>query len=373
MIASIPKSLSNALLITCLAFLAGCATGPAHYAASDSTRASFQALQTTDPGVQAARFGAYAKAAGRSFVGTLPDGQLAACAYRWEIPGVVIEEHCRWPYNYLMAFQYNPESRKLDVYNLHANRAHIRELTVLPDGSVEWPTALLGLEPVSRVTLDENGALDRVFPGSGERIALRDVPRAEYESVLADARARKQFEEESRSRARIEFMQSITSGLRGVSAQLRAENEAKRLRDEQMRSAMIRAKAAEMHGTSKRNAEQQSAAKVESQRRRESDATAQRQAARSDGDTRSVGTITVVDDTEAQRKLERQVADLNRKAAADSAAQQKRLAERDAREKASVAEFEKVRAKARAEREAAWANCAARGVPKANCSGASRQ
>lgn len=343
MIASIPKPLPSALLITCLAFLAGCATGPAHYAASDSTRASFQALQTTDPEVQAARFGAYAKAAGRSFVGTLPDGQLAACAYRWEIPGVVIEEHCRWPYNYLMAFQYNPENRKLDVYNLHANRAHIRELTVLPDGSVEWPTALLGLEPVSRVTLDENGALDRVFPGSGERIALRDVPRDQYESVLADARARKQFEEASKSRARLEFMQSITSGLRGVSAQLRAENEAKRLRDEQMRAAMIKAKAAEM------------------------------QATRSDGDERSVGSITVTDDTEARRKLERQVAELERQAAADSAAQQQRLAERQAREKAAVAEFEKVRAKATAEDQARIARCAARGVPKANCSGASRQ
>lgn len=343
MIASIPKPLPSALLITCLAFLAGCATGPAHYAASDSTRASFQALQTTDPEVQAARFGAYAKAAGRSFVGTVPDGQLAACAYRWEIPGVVIEEHCRWPYNYLMAFQYNPENRKLDVYNLHANRAHIRELTVLPDGSVEWPTALLGLKPVSRVTLDENGALDRVFPGSGERIALRDVPRDQYESVLADARARKQFEEASKSRARLEFMQSITSGLRGVSAQLRAENEAKRLRDEQMRAAMIKAKAAEM------------------------------QATRSDGDERSVGSITVTDDTEARRKLERQVAELERQAAADSAAQQQRLAERQAREKAAVAEFEKVRAKATAEDQARIARCAARGVPKANCSGASRQ
>lgn len=343
MIASIPKPLPSALLITCLAFLAGCATGPAHYAASDSTRASFQALQTTDPEVQAARFGAYAKAAGRSFVGTVPDGQLAACAYRWEIPGVVIEEHCRWPYNYLMAFQYNPENRKLDVYNLHANRAHIRELTVLPDGSVEWPTALLGLEPVSRVTLDENGALDRVFPGSGERIALRDVPRDQYESVLADARARKQFEEASKSRARLEFMQSITAGLRGVSAQLRAENEAKRLRDEQMRAAMIKAKAAEM------------------------------QATRSDGDERSVGSITVTDDTEARRKLERQVAELERQAAADSAAQQQRLAERQAREKAAVAEFEKVRAKATAEDQARIARCAARGVPKANCSGASRQ
>jgi len=343
MIASIPKPLPSALLITCLAFLAGCATGPAHYAASDSTRASFQALQTTDPEVQAARFGAYAKAAGRSFVGTLPDGQLAACAYRWEIPGVVIEEHCRWPYNYLMAFQYNPENRKLDVYNLHANRAHIRELTVHPDGSVEWPTALLGLEPVSRVTLDENGALDRVFPGSGERIALRDVPRDQYESVLADARARKQFEEASKSRARLEFMQSITAGLRGVSAQLRAENEAKRLRDEQMRAAMIKAKAAEM------------------------------QATRSDGDERSVGSITVTDDTEARRKLERQVAELERQAAADSAAQQQRLAERQAREKAAVAEFEKVRAKATAEDQARIARCAARGVPKANCSGASRQ
>lgn len=373
MIASIPKSLSNALLITCLAFLAGCATGPAHYAASDSTRASFQALQTTDPGVQAARFGAYAGAAGKSFIGTLPDGQLAACAYRWEIPGVVIEEHCRWPYNYLVALQYNPENRKLDVYNLHANRAHIRELTVLPDGSVEWPTALLGLEPVSRVTLDENGALDRVFPGSGERIALRNVPRDEYESVLADARARRQFEEESKSRARIEFMQSITSGLRGVSAQLRAENEAKRLRDEQMRAAMIKAKAAEMQATNKRSADQQRAATVESQRRRESDATAQQQAARSDGDTRSVGTITVVDDTEAQRKLERQVAELERQTAADSAAQKKRLAERQAREDAAVAEFEKVRAKATAEDQARIARCAARGVPKANCSGASRQ
>lgn len=343
MIASIPRSLSSALLITCLAFLAGCATGPAHYAASDSTRASFQALQTNDPEVQAERFGAYAGAAGRSFIGTLPDGQLAACAYRWEIPGVVIEEHCRWPYNYLMAFQYNPENRKLDVYNLHANRAHIRELTVHPDGSVEWPTALLGLEPVSRVTLDENGALDRVFPGSGERIALRDVPRDQYESVLADARARKQFEEASKSRARLEFMQSITSGLRGVSAQLRAENEAKRLRDEQMRAAMIKAKAAEM------------------------------QAARSDGDERSVGSITVTDDTEAQRKLERQVAELERQTAADSAAQKKRLAERQAREDAAVAEFEKVRAKATAEDQARIARCAARGVPKANCSGASRQ
>lgn len=343
MIASIPRSLSSALLVNCLAFLAGCATGPAHYAASDSTRASFQSLQTTDPEVQAARFGAYAKAAGRSFVGTLPDGQLAACAYRWEIPGVVIEEHCRWPYNYLVAFQYNPENRKLDVYNLHADRRHIRELTVLPDGSVEWPTALLGLEPVSRVTLDENGALDRVFPGSGERIALRDVPRDEYESVLADARARRQFEEESKSRARIEFMQSITSGLRGVSAQLRAENEAKRLRDEQMRAAMIKAKAAEM------------------------------QATRSDGDKRSVGSITVTDDTEAQRKLEQQVAELERQAAADSAAQKKRLAERQAREEAAVAEFEKVRAKAAAENQARQARCAARGAPKANCSGASRQ
>lgn len=370
---AIPKRLPCLLIAAGLILLAGCATGPAHYAASDSTRASFQALQTTDPEVQAARFGVYAKAAGKSFIGTLPDGQLAACAYRWEIPGVVVEEHCRWPYDYLVAFQYNPENRKLDVYNLHANRAHIRELTVLPDGSVEWPTALLGLEPVSRVTLDENGALDRVYPGSGKRIALRDVPRDEYESVLADARARKRFEEASRSRARIEFLQSVTSGLRGVSAQLRAENEAKRLRDEQMRAAMIRAKAAEMQATNKRSADQQRAAKVETQRRRESEATAQQPTARSDGDKRAVGTITVTDDTEAQRKLKQRVAELERQAAADSAAQKQRLAARQAKEQASVAEFQKVRAKAAAENQARMANCAARGVPKANCSGASRQ
>lgn len=369
----IPKRLPCLLAAAGLFFLAGCATGPAHYRNSGETLASFQSLQTTDPEFQAARFGAYAKAAGRSFIGTLPDGQLAACAYRWEIPGVVIEEHCRWPYNYLVAFQYNPENRKLDVYNLHADRRHIRELTVFPDGSVEWPTALLGLEPVSRVTLDENGALDRVFPESGERIALRDVPRDEYESALADARAQKQFEEESRSRARIEFMQSVTSGLRGVSAQMRAENEAKRQRDEQMLAAMIKAKAAEMQATNKRSADQQRAATVESQRRRESDATAQQQAARSDGDTRSVGTITVVDDTEAQRKLKQRVAELERQAAADSAAQQQRMAKRQAREEAAVAKFEKVRSKAAAENQARQARCAARGVPRANCSGASRQ
>lgn len=374
---ALPKYPSSLLIAAGIVFLAGCATGPAHYQDSGETLASVHSLQSTVPEVQVARFGAYALAADKSFVGTMPDGRVLACAYRWAVPGVVLEEKCRQPWATHMAFQYNPSNGKLDVFNLEANRRHIRELTVLPDASVEWPTALLGLEPASRVTFND-GSLDRVVQGSDRRMALSEVTPDQFESVVAGERARREFAEESKARARVEFLNSVTSGLRGVSSQLRAENEAKRLRDEQMRAAMIRAKAAEMQATNKGLAEQQRRAKVESQRQRESESTAQEQAASRVSDQRSVGTITVDDDIERHRKFQQEEAERKRQADAQDAAMRKRKAqlqaESDAAAAARRAEAEKRIAALEARDRARLSACAARGIPKGSCpSSASRQ
>lgn len=377
MLPSLSKSLGCAALAASLTFLGGCATGPAHHASSEATQAAFQALQSSDPEIQLARFGAYGRVAGRDFVGTMTDGGLAACSYRWELPGVVLEEHCSWPYNYLVAIQFNPVNRKLDVYNLHAGRKHIRELTVLPDGSVEWPELFFGLEPVSRVSYDEAAGIERVFQGSGDRMSLRPVSRAQMESVVAEARTQRAADERAKARRSREFWNSVSQGLGAASAQLKAENDAREMRAAEMRSAIMRSKDAEMRASSQRLAAQQREAEARARQERAAAARARQESAQSAGSGSSMGSI-IVDDGEDYRKFQKAEAERKRRAAAEEAARTQRKAQLQAKSDAEAAarraEFEKRRAKFEADERAHLANCAARGIPKERCpSRASRQ
>lgn len=356
---SMPKSLPCLLLASCLVFLAGCASGPPnYYYESDTIKASFEALQTTDPEVQAARFGVYAKAAGKAFVGTMPDGALAMRTYQWSVPGVVLEEHGRWPWQTRLALQYNPETHKIDVFNNTHYGTHIRELTVLPDGSVEWPVAFLGLEPVSRLTFDENGKLERVFQGSGERLSLRGVPPDEFEAVLADAVAQRASDEREKTRSSREFWNSVSQGLDAASTQLQAESEAQQLREAERRSAIMRSQDAELRAMDQRLAEQQ----------REAALQARQQSAQKVREARSLGSIIVEDTTERDRKLKAEEAERERRTAAELAARRQRIAQENARSYAAEAphraEVERRRAKDKAESLACLAsgrgNCVSR-------------
>jgi len=358
---SLPRYVSSLVLAIFLAFLAGCASGPPIYKESEAIKASFESLQTADPEMQASRFGVYAKVADRSFVGTMPDGRLAAYSYRWAIPGVVLEEKSELPWAVRLAFQYNPESRKLDVFNmLEAYTVHIRELTVLPDGSVEWPSALLGLEPPSRVTLGENGELDRTSHSGKLAISLREVSGDEYRSTIVEARARRNAEARAKSRSRSEFWNAVSQGLGQASAEIRAENDARQLREAERQSEIMRSKDAEMRASSRRLAEQQ----------REAEAKERQQAVQTAREKGAAGYITV-DDGESDRKFREEMAQRKRDADAQDAAMRQRKAElqaeSDAKSAAREAEAMKRIKESEAKDRARLARCAAKGISARQC------
>lgn len=356
----LPRFLSSLPLSILLIFLAGCASGPQLYKQSDALEASFQALQTADPEIQAARFGVYAKVADRSYVGTMPDGRPAAYSYRWAIPGVVLEEKAELPWAVRLAFQYNPESGKLDVFNmLETYTAHIRELTVLSDGSVQWPSALLGLEPPSSVTLDENGALDRTSDSGKLAISLREVSGDEYRSTIAEARVRRDAEARAKSRSRSEFWNAVSQGLGQASAEIRAENEARQLREAQRQSQIMEAKDAQMRASSRRLALE----------KREAEANEHQQSTQKPRE-RNAGYITV-DDGERDRKFREEMAQRKRDADAQDAAMKRRKAELQAESDAQAATRKAEAAKRIKELEAGnrarLAACAAKGISARQC------
>lgn len=252
------------LLAVLIGLLAGCASGPPIYTSSAETSASFLALQTTAPEVQAERFGVYAKTAGKSFIGewVYLDSQMMAASHHWAIPGVVLEINYELPWRLRQALQYNPETQKIDVFHVNVNGTpHVDELSVLPDGTVEWPPALFGLDPATLTTIGKNGSLDRTSLSGEILITLREVDNEAFQPQVAEIRANLVAEERAqareRSRNRSELMGAIAAGLGQASQEIKAENQARELRDAQMRSEIMRSKDAEMRASSQRLAQQQ--------------------------------------------------------------------------------------------------------------------
>lgn len=286
------KYLSKLSPLILLALLTGCASSPPIYTSSADINAAFLSLQTTDPKLQADRFGIYAKVAGKSFIGTRKfDGKIMAASFNWIIPGVVLEEKSEFPW-YRQTFQYNPESQRIDVFNMleHYN-VHIRELSVLPDGSVQWPSTALGLEPTTHTIIGKNGSLDRTEI-SGEVVStLHEVASAEFQSQVAKIRADLAAEEREKSRSRMEFMNAVAQGLNQASEEIRAENQANQLRLAERQSEIMRIKDAEMRAGSRRLDQQQREAEI-----REGQQTQQR-------NTKSdTGYITFIDNSEEKKK-----------------------------------------------------------------------
>lgn len=233
-------------LLVSLALLAGCASGPALYDANPQARADAARYVTSDPAVQQQRFGAYAKAVGPYWLGTWFKGELVAMEYRWTIPGVVLEEtQTQGTHKGRFKFQYNPETGRIDVFNVDVGGKHIREARLETDGSVFWPSAMLGIVDEYRVSVAQGKITYRygdqsvsLRPGTAEEFAahmagssqqLADKKREEREAndamwnsiaaagqAMASANAQAQAAQQSRQQPLAQQRQSPSGVGTGV-------------------------------------------------------------------------------------------------------------------------------------------------------------
>lgn len=211
------------------AVLVGCANLPDWHGASPASRAKLDALQTTDPTVQRARWGDYASLAGTHWLGE-SEGKTIGARIRWIVPGAVLEESTFFgPYRWDMQLQYNPQSQRLDVFNLsHSTMGtHIREVTVEPDGTAVWPPAMLGLVSGVRVSRSPQGELI-MDKGPGERYVFRQVAEREHTAGYQAARDAHRQAEKRKDQESAEFWSNVAKGLQGTANSMTQAQQQKR-------------------------------------------------------------------------------------------------------------------------------------------------
>lgn len=199
--------------------LTGCASGPAMH--TDSSAApGFEALRTSDRTIQRERFGDLAETAGGTFLGNTPTGKLIARKFEWVIPGVVLEEHEQSPFLARKRYQYNAATRKLDAFYIRHDAPdtykHLIDLAVLPDGSVEWPLRMMGLEKPSYVIFKPKGELIRDFRGVQENEVTRLVSAEKYDIALEQEGRRLRQERRNATKRSTAFLNGAAQAIGGA-------------------------------------------------------------------------------------------------------------------------------------------------------------
>lgn len=243
-----------------------------------------------------------------------------AVSYQWAIPGVALEKNTELPWRQKLVLQYNPESQKIEVFNLlESYTSHIRELSVLPDGTVEWPPTMLGIISGARKRLSKNGSLDHTDLSDKVLFTFGQVTPDEFQSKVAEVRAYRQAQARDKSRNRSELMGAIAAGLGQASQEIRAENQANQLRQAERQSEIMRLKDAEMRASSRRLAEQQRENEIK-----------ERQLAQQRATNNATGHITVIDNSAEEKKRREAMERLNRQVIADEEAARKARAQGEA-------------------------------------------
>jgi hypothetical protein len=228
--------------------LAGCASGPPLYDADAAGRALAQTLRSDDPATMRARFGAYADAAGKFYIGADTDGSARAAYFRWLIPGVLMDWYERGRVSdWKGKIQYNPNTKGLDVYNAKASPTLVNQWTVETDGTVVSPPQFLGLASANRTTYSQHDGLVTIGSG-GDKRQFRVVSRDEYVAWIEVAARRDAQKKQDDKEASSAFWNNVAVGvqtLSGEMAQARAQQQADDQARAERQQALMRQHAAQ--------------------------------------------------------------------------------------------------------------------------------
>lgn len=220
------------LAASLIIILTGCASGPAMH--TDSAVAPrFEALKTSDRTIQRERFGDLAETAGGAFLGNTPNGNLIARTFQWIIPGAVLEEREQSPFLATKRYQYNAATGKLEAFYIRQDAPdtykYLIDLAVLPDGSVEWPLRMMGLEKPSYVIFKpRKEELIRDFRGVQENEVTHLVSAEKYDVALEEEGRRLRQEKRNASKRSTVFLNGAAQAISGATEAARQTYEQQR-------------------------------------------------------------------------------------------------------------------------------------------------